>query len=109
MSYRAMSNREGNQQRIMEMHEANMSSGVIAAYMTDWKVPMTSPDVQGIINTYVPMGDRAVKKSDVQQAIETHKRYIEPLNEHQPIIEEDKDSEPMLEGHDFDEDENDTQ
>ena len=96
MSYRAMSNRDGNQQRIMEMHDANMSPGVIAAYMTDWKVPMTSQDVQGIINTYEPMGDRAVKKSDVQQAIETHKRYIEPLNERQPIIEEDKDAESTL-------------
>lgn len=109
MSYRTMSNREGNQQRIMEMHNANMSPGVIAAYMTDWKVPMTSQDVQGIINTYEPMGDRAVKKSDVQQAIETHKRYIEPLNEHQPIIEEDEDSEFTLVRHDLDEDENDAQ
>lgn len=96
MSYRAMSNREGNQQRIMEMHDANMSTGVIAAYMTDWKVPMTSQDVQGIINTYKPMGDRAVKKSDVQQAIETHKRYIEPFNEIQPAFEEDENSETTL-------------
>jgi hypothetical protein len=96
MSYRAMSNREGNQQRIMEMHDANMSTGVIAAYMTDWKVPMTSQDVQGIINTYKPMGDRAVKKSDVQQAIETHKRYIEPFNEIQPVFEEEENSETTL-------------
>ena len=89
MSYRSMSNREGNQQRVMEMHEAKMSPGVIAAYMTDWKVPMGPQDVQGIINTYEPMGDHAVKKTDVLQAIETHRRYIEPLNHQQAIVEDD--------------------
>jgi hypothetical protein len=103
-----MSNREGNQQRVIEMHDANMPPGVIAAYMTDWNVPMTSQDVQSIINTYEPMGAHAVKKSDVQQAIETHKRYIEPLNEHQQIIEED-DSDVIRVRFIFDEDESDAQ
>lgn len=74
MSYRDMSNREGNQQRIMEMHNAKMPQPVIAAYMTHWGVPMTTPDVQGIINTYKPMGERAVKKTDVEMAIKTHQQ-----------------------------------
>ncbi|WP_244849876.1 hypothetical protein [Caballeronia sp. SL2Y3] len=105
MSYHRMSNREGNQRRIMEMHEANMSPLAIATYMTKWQVPMTSEDVQGIINTYEPMGERAVKKSDVHLAIETHKRYVEPLNEHQQIIEDYEGSESTFVHHDFDENE----
>jgi tRNA G26 N,N-dimethylase Trm1 len=89
-----MSNREGNQQRIMEMHEADMPPSVIAAYMTNWNVPMTTPDVQGIINTFEPMGTHAVKKSDVAQAIKTHQR-IEEINKASPIFEEDDDSDLM--------------
>lgn len=99
MSYRAMSNREGNQQRIIEMSDAKMSPGVIAAYMTDWKVPMSSLDVQGIINAYKPMGNHAVKEADVQKAIETHNRFIEPLNARQSIIEKEEGDETA---HSFD-------
>ena len=95
-----MSNREGNQQRIMEMHEANMPPIVIAAYMTNWNVPMTSPDVQGVINTFEPMGDRAVKKSDVAQAIKTHQR-IEQLTKESLTVEEEV--HPELVVHDDDE------
>ena len=100
MSYRKMSNREGNQQRVMEMHEANMPSNVIAAYMTNWNVPMTSPDVQGIINTFEQMGERAVRKSDVAQAIKTH-QLLEQLHKQSVNVEEDDDSE--LVAHDDDE------
>lgn len=109
MSYRAMSNREGNQQRIMEMHSANMSPGVIAAYMTDWKVPMTSQDVQSIINTYESMGNCAVKKFHVQQAIETHKQITELFEVQQPITEEDNEARLTPVAHDCDECENDAQ
>lgn len=87
MSYREMSNREGNLQRIMDMHAANLSPNVIAAYMTDWNVPMSAPDVQGIINTHGPMGKHAVKKTDVAKAIQNHDHIQQILQ--QPFMDED--------------------
>ena len=56
MSYRTMSNREGNQQRIMDMHAAGMPARVTAAYMTEWGVPMSGQDVETIVKVYDPMG-----------------------------------------------------
>jgi hypothetical protein len=85
-----MSNREGNQKRIMEMHEANLKPNVIAAYMTNWNVPMTGPDVQGIINTYEAMGAHAVEKSAVRQAIEDQHR-IEKMGAIPQIADDDSD------------------
>jgi hypothetical protein len=92
MSQYTTSNREGNQQRIMEMHKANLPPIVIAAYMTDWNVPMSAPDVQGIINTYEPMGMHAVRKSDVKRAIQNH-QHIAQLTEVYSVEENAYDSE----------------
>lgn len=88
MSYRNMSNREGNFLRIMEMHEENMSPVVIAAYMTEWKVPMTAQDVNCVINIYEPMGLHAVKKQDVQQAIKTDKLLKESYSNTEAVSPE---------------------
>ena len=89
MSYRHMSNREGNQQRMMEMREADMPDGVIAAYMTHWGVPMDERDAQAIMRTHDSMGARAIKKSDVEQAIKTHQRLGALQVEPQPSDEND--------------------
>lgn len=91
MSYRAMSNREGNQQRIMDMHAAGMPPRVTAAYMTEWGIPMSGQDVETIVKVYDPMGRHAVRKEDVQQAIRTHQQFIEPLRAQQPAPEQDDD------------------
>lgn len=87
MSYHTMSNREGNQKRIMEMHKADLKPNVIAAYMTNWDIPMTEPDVQGVINTYESMGARAVEKDNVRQAIKDQ-RLIEKMGV-APQVEDD--------------------
>jgi hypothetical protein len=100
MSYRAMSNREGNQQRIMEMHAVGMSPGVIAAYMSDWRIPMSAQDVQTIIKVYEPMGRYTAKKDDVQHAIQTHQQYIEPWRAQQPAPEREENVVDGLPGYD---------
>lgn len=89
MSYRHMSNREGNQQRMMEMRDADMPDGVIAAYMTHWGIPMDERDAQALMRTHDSMGARAVKKSDVEQAIKTHQQLVNLQAEPQQSFEDD--------------------
>ncbi|MGP3505297.1 hypothetical protein [Paracidovorax citrulli] len=78
MTYRENSNREGNQQRIIEMHKARMKPGVIRAYMHSWGLPISEHTVLGTIADYEIMGSRAAPKAEVAKAI-TLNDHIEAM------------------------------